>query len=603
MRPSFPKYQKFPRIVSLILLTSYLSGCGDTPVKREPVTVIPDRPPIQAETQGLPPSQFSSQFISAEQQLLEFDWMAATGTLAGIPAELASATDLQYLNYLQARIHYLKGEQQAALQLLEGLERSSTNPVIANKTDNFRRYILSLSDKKLESAELGVRMLQQVNPESDKATALRRSVWRDLQTVSSEELQLALDSTTDPRWRGWLTLSQLTADTGNVDALQRGLAAWHSENPEHPGADMLPGGLEYLSDPAIAFGKVALMLPLSGYLAPAAKAVRDGYLSNFYAAKLAGDRSNELLIMDTNRYDSVLLAYDQAVAQGANLVIGPLGKQAVVALGGHPNRQIPILALNQVEELLPSGNTALVQLALAPEDEAAQIASLAYGRGARRAVVIRPAGSWGVKMEQAVLSRWNNLGGQVAAVASYSSQEDYSSSMASALNLPASEQRARDVRSMLATNIEFTARRRQDIDVIFLLAQNSAEARSLKPLLAYHYAGDLPVYATSSIYRGVPNARNKDLDGMQLVETPWLLGDNPGLRNALAAGGTGSDSYARLNALGADAYLLQSRFRQLQAGPDVQIRGNTGLLSLDPQLRIQRELQAATFDGGTLIAR
>ena len=84
---------------------------------------------------------------------------------------------------------------------------------------------------------------------------------------------------------------------------------------------------------------------------------------------------------------------------------------------------------------------------------------------------------------------------------------------------------------------------------------------------------------------------------------PGWLGASPGLRVAIAAGGTDSDDYTRLNALGADAYLLQSRFMQLQAGPDVALRGNTGLLRIDAQSRLHRELSLATFDGGELRAQ
>ena len=46
--------------------------------------------------------------------------------------------------------------------------------------------------------------------------------------------------------------------------------------------------------------------------------------------------------------------------------------------------------------------------------------------------------------------------------------------------------------------------------------------------------------------------------------------------------------------------ILQSRFMQLQAGPDVLLRGHTGLISMDPQLRLHRELPLATFDRGEL---
>ncbi|RLA58163.1 MAG: penicillin-binding protein activator, partial [Gammaproteobacteria bacterium] len=197
-------------------------------------------------------------------------------------------------------------------------------------------------------------------------------------------------------------------------------------------------------------------------------------------------------------------------------------------------------------------------------------------------------------------ARWTALGGTVTSSVTYTNRDDYSLSVKNALDLPASEQRARDVRSMLATNIESTARRRKDLDVVFLLSRSGAEARSIKPLLAFHYAGDLPVYATSSIYSGIPDTRDRDLNGINLVEMPWLLGSNPGLRVAIAAGDTGNDNYTRLNALGADAFLLQSNFRRLQAGPDALLRGDTGLLSMDPQLRIHRELSLATFDGGVL---
>ena len=74
----------------------------------------------------------------------------------------------------------------------------------------------------------------------------------------------------------------------------------------------------------------------------------------------------------------------------------------------------------------------------------------------------------------------------------------------------------------------------------------------------------------------------------------------PELRVAIAAGDTGSDSYSRLNALGADAYLLQSQFTRLNAGPDALFRGSTGLLSLNPALQVIRQPELATFDGEEL---
>ena len=108
-----------------------------------------------------------------------------------------------------------------------------------------------------------------------------------------------------------------------------------------------------------------------------------------------------------------------------------------------------------------------------------------------------------------------------------------------------------------------------------------------------------PVCAPSAAHVGA-TIPDRDLDGIELVEIPWLLGSNPGVRVAIAAGDTGSDSYTRLNALGADAFLLQYRYGQLGGGADALLRGDTGLLSLDPAMRLRRETRLATFDGGVL---
>ncbi|MEH6580404.1 MAG: penicillin-binding protein activator [Halioglobus sp.] len=603
MRPSFPAYRILTRLSGMIVIAAVLAGCAGGPETKSPDNEVKQTPQDVVEASApLPRSRFSAQFSRAEQYLLAFDWMAAGNTLADIPPEQTNATDGQYLGYLQARILYLKGEQTEARELLEALSRSSLDPAIQSKINNFQRYMLSMSGKPIESARYSDLQLKNVPAGQPGADALIESIWYDLQRAPAAELRAAMTGTTDRQWQGWITLSLLTAESKSDAALRQGLTRWRAENPVHPAAGKLPGGLEYILQQNTSLEKVAIMLPLSGRLAPAGKAVRDGYLANYYTSQRAGDAPLELQIVDLDRYDSVVTAYEEATSAGAQLVIGPLSKQAVATLGKHPNRQTPILTLNQIGGLLPTSTTALIQLALAPEDEAGQIARLAFGEGARRAVIIRPGGSWGSKMEQALTEQWTALGGQVSGVASYSSQEDYSSSMATALNLPESEQRARDVRSMLATNIEFTARRRQDLDAIFLLCRNGSEARSLKPLLAYHYAGELPVYATSAIYRGTPDKRDKDLNGVKLLETPWLLNENPALRTTLNREIKGNNNYARLNALGADAYLLQSRLSQLQAGPNVHIRGNTGLLSLDPQLRIVRELQPATFDGSALKA-
>lgn len=583
-----------------------LNACG-TPgdIKQEPDTPINE--PQQLETQqdyslNLPPSEFDSELTRAEQSLFEFNWMAAETILATIPAESISPTDQIYIDYLHARIFYVQGKQAEAKNILQTLVKNTNQPAMRYKILSFQRYTFSLAGDYLNSARVGDQLLQ-ITPEGPKAKSLKRYIWSDLQQFQASSPRLLISEDITPRWRGWLELSELGTHQNSGADQQHALALWRSSNPDHPAALELPGGMDSVLEGGSTPTKVALLLPLSGRLAPAAQAVRDGYLANYYTARARDGFSTDIEIINLLDFDSVIQAYNSAVENGAEFIVGPLSKNTVEELSKLPARTVPVLALNRIDDSLPNGGTAFVQLALAPEDEAEQIATLAFGQGARRALIIHPAGQWGSKINTALLEQWKKLGGVVSSTATYTSRESYSSSISSALSLPSSEQRANDIRSMLATKIESTARRRQDIDVVFLLSKNAVEARSLKPLLAYHYASDLPVYATSNIYRGIADTRDKDLNGIHLVETPWLLTKNLRTQTTIEAGDSGNSAYSRLNALGADAFLLQTRFAQLRAGEDMLIRGNTGLLSLTPALHIKRQLQPATFDGSKVTAQ
>lgn len=581
-----------------------LAGCAETPVQTGSVEPPPEpvaqpdtpEPGLPVVDRELPASAYAGEFRQAESLLANGDWLRAADALSTLPDAL-NLNDQAYLSYLRARIAWQHGRPAQAAAGLAGLPAPGTAPALREKIINFQRYMEELQGNYLASARLGSELLAS-DPGQPAAAQLRRSIWRDLERVPAGDLAAAAESD-DPDWNAWLGLARITAETGTAEELEQALGAWRSEHPGHPAANPLPGGLDSLLAQPLQFDTVALLLPLSGRLAPAAKAVRDGYLAAFYRAT-ANSRQQELLVLDTDAYPDAIAAYQDAVRQGASMVVGPLSKQAVAELGQLADRTVPVLALNRSDEPTPPGPTALVQLSLSPEDEIGTLVEQAWGRGARRALIVRPGGEWGDKLDQALRQQWQALGGEVAATATYASAEAYSDTIKQAFQLDASEARAREIRSMLATNIEATARRRQDFDAIFLLSGSPGEARAIKPLLAFHYAGDVPVLAPSAVYSGLPGRGDSDLNGILLAELPWLLGADPGLRVAIAAGGTGSDSYTRLNALGADAYLLQSRFAQLQSGPEALFRGSTGLLHMDPYLRIIREPAAATFDGGRL---
>ena len=161
------------------------------------------------------------------------------------------------------------------------------------------------------------------------------------------------------------------------------------------------------------------------------------------------------------------------------------------------------------------------------------------------------------------------------------------------------EARARRLRNTLGTAIAAQPSRRQDVDFIFLAA-TPQQAQQIKPTLAFQYAGDVPVYATSHLFTGNHSqAQYLDLNGIRFCETPWLLDAHAPLRQEVSnqwpqAGG----SLGRLYAMGVDAYRLAPRLGQLKALPDSRIDGLSGSLSLNATQRIERQLPWAEFRGG-----
>ena len=90
--------------------------------------------------------------------------------------------------------------------------------------------------------------------------------------------------------------------------------------------------------------KLAVLLPLTGSLATAAAPVRDGLLTGYYGEHR---RRPEIVFYDTaGTSGGAIAAYGNAVAAGADYVLGPLGRDEVSALF-RSQLSVPVLALNR----------------------------------------------------------------------------------------------------------------------------------------------------------------------------------------------------------------------------------------------------------------
>lgn len=394
--------------------------------------------------------------------------------------------------------------------------------------------------------------------------------------------------------QGWYQLAIVSKDNQrNINQQYNALVNWQQQWRNHAANNPLPADLaliEYLVNNQPQ--RIALMLPLTGRLKPIAEAVRDGFMAAYFANAQAGGQTPEINIYDVGQGD-INEHYDFAVNQGAEVIIGPLSKDKISELALRPELPVPTLALNQIEssEMFPP---QLFQLGLGIEDEASQTAQKAFKEGKRHALIIAPAGSQGDRATQVFSQQWQALGGVISDGIRYSNEAELSKTIEQAMHLNASKARARELRAIVGS-FEFEPRRRQDLDMVFLVAQ-PREGRQIKPLLAFHYAGDLPIYSTSSIYEG-SNQHENDLNGVMFSHLPWFFQDSPEKTSILKSASLNARSQ-RLYALGVDAYYLFPRLKQLGSANQANFWGQTGVLSLNPYNQFLRKQQWAYFKRG-----
>jgi hypothetical protein len=134
---------------------------------------------------------------------------------------------------------------------------------------------------------------------------------------------------------------------------------------------------------------------------------------------------------------------------------------------------------------------------------------------------------------------------------------------------------------------------------MIFMAATPRDARQLKPQFKFHYAGELPVYATSHAYTGKRDANaDRDIDDLYYCDMPWILNPAPHLKQALLTYWPEQQQYTRFFALGTDAYNLIPFMGRLQAKSYERFSGQTGNIYLDPFRRLHRELLWAQFVRG-----
>lgn len=328
-----------------------------------------------------------------------------------------------------------------------------------------------------------------------------------------------------------------------------------------------------------ALRRIALLLPLDGPLASLAQSVRDGFLTAYFGDD-TGTRP-QVFVYDSGRTpQDALAAYQRAVADGADQIVGPLQREAVGEIfRNHP--RVPVLALNQPDsgDPAPAGSAAW---GLLPDTEGAQAATHLLERGLGSAVVFAADSEWAERAALAFRAQFEAGGGRVTGEARLREGE---------INFKPAIQSA-----LAGADADATQ------SAVFM-TMRPQQARLLVPQLKL--AGvTAPMFATSHVYAiDAGPGLDRDLDGVEFCDAPWLFGDVAGQPSQASLArelGSAAGAGARLFALGIDAYRLAPFLGWALAHPDTYVDGTTGQLSADRLGRIQRVLAWGRFDGGSV---
>jgi len=510
----------------------------------------------------------------------------------------------------EARTGANAAQQQTSAVLLARLELAERRPQSA--LDMLAAIPPPLSDSAQRDAAAirGQALFQLGRPVDAVRVLVEREVWLgDAEAIVANQRMIwdgfkqfpvstAPAPTGDAIIDGWLALAPL-ATSANTD-LRRALLTWRQTYTNHPAAGGLLAELLAGQRSTRFPTQIALLLPLSSPQRDAALAIRDGFM----AAHLRNPANAET---EVRVYDSTVPgsreAYLRAQLDGADFIVGPLLQpevDQVIAEAGF----VPTLALNFATGDAPF-LTSFYQFALAAEDEARAIAAAAIAAGARSAIAMVPSNQRGYQLRDDFNAAFTAAGGELVAWNGYEpALQDFSQPTAALLNVTRSRERYRRLSANLGVAVQFPEpRRREDVDMIFVVADARA-ARLLAAQLRFFAAGDIPTYATSSIFDPARAARDTDLNGFIFPDTPGLVSPDEAaatMRSEVQTYWPQRVVLLRLYGMGFDAYRLAGSLYADDAGA-WPIRGMSGDLSLDSRGRVHRTLPLAQFQNGRPVA-
>lgn len=270
---------------------------------------------------------------------------------------------------------------------------------------------------------------------------------------------------------------------------------------------------------------------------------------------------------------------------------------SVIFLNNELHKEISTDCLNKLQELngllvlsssnLISQNPNQVRFNIDQKEDYLDLLNYSKNQGNRDAIIIDDDAT---KDKEVLAKIWKDLDGRIIK-SSTSENKQNEKLLSSLLLIENSTTRAKKLSRTLSTTLEFTPRRRKDIDSL-ILSVSLSTARSLKPALEYNFGESVSVYLSSAwINNEYYKEKEIDLEGITLIDMPWMLNASSDIKIDM-------QNRSRNFAIGFDAYELVLLLNNPSTKRNFAYKGLSGKISLYRGKLTRQSLKVNIKKGG-----
>lgn len=599
------------RIITLSIFAMLLAACGSSSINTSDTT--PQPPVVVQLTSEIPEDgSFNWLILQAEQANSQEESIYHYFNAANLAYD--NGEDDKALSILETRIiPYESQYRYNAYFLMSVIYNNSSRELFALGTlsEAARLKEASLLENKILLSQQRTTALESLEnwPEVVNERILlssllpveqldnnEKQLWVAIQNLTDSEIE-NLEQNADSILKGWLYISDiLRAKNSTLSQQKLQYDHWRTSNPFHPAALHPPEDFTILANlNQTNLKNIGIALPMTGTLASVSKAISDGFLAAYYNE--ASTQKPQLTFINTSEKDSAEEILNIIEQKDLDILIGPLTKSLVARLASK-TLPIPVIALNQLE--VAPINENIHYFSLSSEDDMRELISFAKQEGATRAAVLGLNAPWALRQADEFRKIALEEKIEILDFISYDNQpNERATAVKQLLLVSESQQRKKRIEQLLDKSVNSIDRSRLDLDYVYYIG-HLEDALQIRPSLDFYFAESIPMLASNTINNTTLGSKAKAQDAERILfsEVPALIKPNPILNRIKSK--VSNNILKRLQAMGADAYMLANRYRVFRHLPNAKMSANTGVLTMDSYGVFRKRPELVWYKSGTL---